>query len=570
MKTTFQNLCRTATLAAILGSIPSWSFVSEETKSQMHQELNFIANVYRTQYAPRFWKEKTFSWNLLAETDLAHQKIDAAETIFDSRKAVVDFLNSTKDYHVGYRFISTESSSLPLQLKTLQDKTYIAWIDRSKLSEQVFPFHPGDQILSMNDKPIADVRAELAQYLGNNVSSTDQSLVDLRLTARTAAKNIPVPRGPVLFSIEKQSDHKVVQHQLIWEYTPEQIPGFLSKKTIQSTNTAKSGYRFSSPMMVSPQVDDLTARSGFSAGSFGLGERNSFLPNFGPRIWETPSTAIFDAYIYANPQGKLIGVVRIPGYIQVNYNESIKEFASIIQHMQKITSALVIDQLNNPGGSVFYLYTLASMLTETSLTTPRHRMGLNPAGAAECVQLLKQLEPVKNEVDAKKLDGGEDLNGYPASYSLVAGMRDFCQFYLREYQEGKKFSDPYHVWGIDRINASQKASYTKPIFVLVNELDFSGGDFFPAILQDNRRATIVGTRTSGAGGYVNRVQIPNSFGLELFSFTGSIAERVDLNPIENLGIRPDVDLPFTPEDLGQNFQHYISEVQNLIQKKLNP
>ena len=69
---------------------------------------------------------------------------------------------------------------------------------------------------------------------------------------------------------------------------------------------------------------------------------------------------------------------------------------------------------------------------------------------------------------------------------------------------------------------------------------------------------------------MNRVQIPNSFGLELFSFTGSIAERVDLNPIENLGIRPDAELAFTPEDLAQNFQHYIGEVQTLIQKKLNP
>ncbi len=570
MKIKFQSLWTIATSAIILGSQSTWSSVSTETKSQLHQEMNFISNVYRTQYAPRFWKEKTFSWNLAAETDLAHQKIDAAETAFDYRKALVDFLNSTKDYHVGYRFISTESSSLPLQLKTLQDKTYIAWIDRTKLSEKVFPFRPGDQILAINNQKIAEARSELAKYLGSNVTSTDQSLVDLRLTARSASKNIPVPRGPVLFSIQRQTDSKVVNHQLIWEYTPEQIPGIFLKKNVQNFPVQKTGFRFSSPLMLSPQVDDLTSRSGFSAGSFGLGERNSFLPNFGPRIWETPANSIFDAYIYANPQGKLIGVVRIPGYIQPNYNESIKEFAGIIQHMQNITSALVIDQLNNPGGSVFYLYTLASMLTDTSLTTPRHRMGLNAAGAAECVQLLKQLEPIKNEEDAKKLDGTEDLSGYPASYSLVAGMRDFCQFYLSEFQEGKKFSDPYHVWGIDRINASQKASYTKPILVLVNELDFSGGDFFPAILQDNHRATIVGTRTSGAGGYVNRVQIPNSFGLELFSFTGSIAERVDLNPIENLGIQPDVELPFTAEDLGQNFKNYVNEIQTLLQKKLTP
>jgi C-terminal processing protease CtpA/Prc len=102
----------------------------------------------------------------------------------------------------------------------------------------------------------------------------------------------------------------------------------------------------------------------------------------------------------------------------------------------------------------------------------------------------------------------------------------------------------------------------------VNELDFSGGDFFPATLQDNKRVTIIGTRTSGAGGYVEPTKFPNLFGLEMVTVTGSIAERIDKNPIENLGVTPDVQLPMTIEDYRNNFSHYLDEVKKILASKI--
>ena len=125
-------------------------------------------------------------------------------------------------------------------------------------------------------------------------------------------------------------------------------------------------------------------------------------------------------------------------------------------------------------------------------------------------------------------------------------------------------TDPYFIWGVDRINPNNKVKYSKPIVIIINELDFSGGDFFPAILQDNKRATIVGSRTAGAGGYVNSIAFPNSFGFAGISFTGSIGERTDKNPIENLGVTPDVEIKLTVEDVRKGFTQYLGKVKSTV------
>ena len=120
------------------------------------------------------------------------------------------------------------------------------------------------------------------------------------------------------------------------------------------------------------------------------------------------------------------------------------------------------------------------------------------------------------------------------------------------------------------IHPNPNGTYTKPILLLVDELAFSAGDFFPAILQDNNRATIFGTRTAGAGGYVTGGKVNNRLGVMGYHLTGSMAVLSDDSPIENLGVTPDVQYTITPDDYENNYRGYVAAVQSVIESMVPP
>ncbi len=266
-----------------------------------------------------------------------------------------------------------------------------------------------------------------------------------------------------------------------------------------------------------------------------------------------------------NEAGKLIGYVRIPGYIVPDYDKSIESFKKLMEKFEDTTDALVIDQINNPGGSVFYLYALASLLSSEPLKAPRHKMALSQSNIAEAASILPALKAAKDTEEViKVLGGAKTLNGLPVTYEIGRFLVDFYEFILDQWSQGKRITDPYYLLGADHINPHPGTQYTKPILVVVNELDFSGGDFFSATLQDNQRVTVFGTRTAGAGGYVLQAGFPNLLGIQGVWLTGSIAERVDKNPIENLGVKPDIEYTLTDKDLQEGFKEYKAAINKAI------
>lgn len=90
----------------------------------------------------------------------------------------------------------------------------------------------------------------------------------------------------------------------------------------------------------------------------------------------------------------------------------------------------------------------------------------------------------------------------------------------------------------------------------------------PAILQDAKRARLMGIRTAGAGGIVTDLKFPNQFNISYLQVTKSIAYRADGTPIENNGVSPDV--PYTPtvNDLQTGYSEFRDRINEEVGKLL--
>ena len=82
--------------------------------------------------------------------------------------------------------------------------------------------------------------------------------------------------------------------------------------------------------------------------------RPSFVPELGRRIWEetvpVSGREAVEARIYGAPDGGTVGYLRIPHY---SFGaETLRPLGRIISRMEDETDALLLDQVDNFGGSL--------------------------------------------------------------------------------------------------------------------------------------------------------------------------------------------------------------------------
>lgn len=548
-------------------------------KKRVLADLDSIQNIFTVKYAPKAWKREFANWDLDQAIQEAKDKVvnHSSFSLKEGQIILRDFFSSAKDYHVGVRFYSTEAAFLPFMVKSADQRYFVSALDRKALSKREFPFEVGDEILTFGGQPIHDVVQEIRQSVyGENTFETDQALAEIDLTFRKGEKGHYVPSGRVVITGIAKDSAKPLKAVLNWFYTPEKIQDFSkigSQKNLfisrleecdedhQEIRTLIGESHFFKKYMV-PYIWDFTsAKSLIESDVHSIGAKSSFIPPLGKKIWKTGSEMVFDAYIFETTSGKQIGYIRIPHYM--GDSEEVDEFGTIMNYFQSRTDALVIDQINNPGGSVFYLYGLVSTLANRPFYAPKHHIALTQEDIFSAQRMLPYLNQVWDDSSAKRVLG-DTMGGYPVDYAFVQLMIRFCNFIISEWNEGKLFSDAIYLFGVDEILPHPDYRYNKPILLLVNSLDFSAADFLPSILKDNERALILGSRTAGAGGYVLKIAYPNHSGIKSFVMTGSLAERKDKTPIENLGVVPDVKYELSVADLQGNYQEYAEAILKAV------
>jgi hypothetical protein len=523
-----------------------------QLRQMMLSDLDSMQSMIAARYAPAGWKKDQYGWDLNAQIQQAKAQINASDTfsVKDYQALVKRLLNSMKDYHVSVSFYSTEMAYLPLTLTMADGHYFISGINRTALPQNVFPFNVGDEITAFDGKPVAQAVAELEARNGmSDVPDTDASLAAMFLTFRSGAGGDAVPQGPVAISIKPAGAADAVAFPMKWVYAPELIPPqpFVSRGASGTVPMSWLGM-----MMV-----DMASAPGAAQASYGLGNKDGFLPDFGEKLWTAPADNTFRAYVYKSPSsGRSIGYVRIPTYAVTDPEKAAKDFAALVPEFNQRADALVIDQTNNPGGIVLYLYAIASMLTDSPLATPKHFITLTQSDVSEAIKFIQETASAKTDDDAQKALGA-DVAGYPVDFALLQKWSAFYAETVKEWAAGKTITSPLPVFGIDAIKPAA-VHYAKPVMILTNQLDFSGGDFFPATMQDNKRAAIFGERTAGAGGVVKEYKRENNLlGVESIHLTATIAQRANGEPIENLGVTPDIPYTVTQADVQGNYAGYL-------------
>lgn len=578
-KPTQKNVFKSVRSLAIVGSIglsvaqgQNSSDITIRTPGQKRilATYEIVTQHFLDSYAPRGWKKSHRQFDLEERINFYKNKIleNPEITQKDFHRILKSFEKEFADYHVGFVFSSQESAKLPFTMLPVEGQFLVVAVDRAIAPVNNFPINVGDAIVAFDKIPLEKWIASPSV----NVAETDRILETFNLTNRRAKLGHMVPKGHVVIDYIPAGTQEVRSLQYVWDYTAETLPeiGNRPYSELAPKNSEQRPIK-SSNLVSNPKMQyfdfEVPTSNGY-ATSFSLGARTSYIPRVGKVLWEAPENSIFDSYLSLANNGKVVGVLRIPNYTPVDAVSAVKEFAQRMADFEKKADVLILDQINNPGGSVFYLYALLAHLTDRPLKTPKHRMTITPERYSESKNILSALNLVDNDAKAREAFG-ETLGGFPVTYNFLLNYKLYTQFIIDQWDMGRRLSDPHHIYGVDQINPASQP-FTKPILLVVNSLDFSGGDFFPAILQDNKRATIFGSRTAGAGGYVTQNLVPNNLGLLIFTITESIAERADLNPIENLGVVPDINYSLKVLDIqSSGFQNYGKEVLNAALKLLN-
>lgn len=561
---------------------------TETQKSGMLHDLNHIGHVFDTYYGPTEWKAEKFGFDNAFEIQLAIAKAQSLYEItpVDFKQIVADFLHSTHDYHVNAVYKSGDFAYLPFKVSTVGGKCYITYIDPG-FADVMKGVHVGDELVSFDSIPAYEVIRDLiAHETGTNRELTDIALADEILTTRIGASGHRIPRGNITIGVIPYGSESEISVTLTWINANQFNPPFatyqMSKMVMKSENDndpsdSVADHPYFRQKAMFNEHSHLLPKMSSDGGRPGIGSRTSYVPTLGKILWKSSPRSPFDAYIFKCP-GKQWkgGYVRIPSYMVDSPSAFIVELGKILTKFDQETDILVIDQVDNGGGLVFYAYAVLTMLIDQPIKMPTHSQTISEEEHLGNLMLLSQLGSVESDVDAQIMMGGNSLLGYPVNKELIDNLKDSLTQLIDCYNQGKKYTGFVPMYGIGTLKPHPKYHYTKPIVMLINACDFSAADIVPSILQDNERATLFGTGTAGAGGVVQAVEMNvedgysmySRDGLKSFSYTKSLIRRVNGEYIENLGVEPDVTYEPSYKDYQENYKDYKKAIINALDIKL--
>ena len=491
-----------------------------------------------------FYKDKG------AIDQLSDSSTESPMSAEDCRQLLIAFATEFNDGHVSVTKSTETGARLGLRVSYLENKAVVVYVDDDYISDKTCPVKKGDVLLSMDGRSTEEMISRLSLYIGLGNIDTNRNLAAHFLTSRPGDR-FKVPTGVTTIEFAELSSPESVSYActLPWIESDLEEFGDLYKSITSDVSTdlekTASGVFYNLPGQSSFITEPFLNRLKNKGNVYEIAEESehtSFI--FNHEIQHAVGE-------YEIPYTLRLGYITIPSFSQSS--EAIKWYSDTLKAMETKTDGLVIDIINNPGGGLKFLAEILKLFSSLKkpLKMPTFAMRLSDFNINGW---LNEIKPGKDD-----------------SLGVLQNWRNLKK-QLFDWQQERKLMSPQIPFilnalqadnGSYLLGAEDQPIYTKPILVLMNRGTGSCGDFFPAVLKDNGRATLFGEKTIGLGGPVLGVTLLPLSELHVRATIG-LGQRSNGQHIENAGIDPDVSYEVKYADIKNDFENYIDKFLEVI------
>src|SRR5438128_11660081 len=170
-------------LSLILISASSAGNAQNLTPAQKQADFRYLASMYSTYYAPIDWKKQLFNFDVLAIKPWL-DRVAATTTDLDFYEVCVAYVASLNDTHDQFSLPSDFAARLPITVDVYDGKVLIETINRTQLPQATFPFEIGDEIVSLDGKPVEQYLSDFAKYAAWENPISTRRLAATRMISR--------------------------------------------------------------------------------------------------------------------------------------------------------------------------------------------------------------------------------------------------------------------------------------------------------------------------------------------------------------------------------------------------
>ncbi|HXH29774.1 MAG TPA: S41 family peptidase [Bacteriovoracaceae bacterium] len=254
----------------------------------------------------------------------------------------------------------------------------------------------------------------------------------------------------------------------------------------------------------------------------------------------------YPAYITTMVKEKVrhsVGYIRIHSFSGVEEAKALKEFAGTIKTFRDFgVNKIVLDLIDNGGGSLSLGYQLAQLLSHENLKMSRLKVRPND----------NWLDSFENT----SLSAATDNERMVARENLDEALAAKNRNEWLSHEIGATTLYPFR-FTPNKDLLVENEPYKLELAILVNEMCASMCDMFTSLMKENKMAKVIGKQTMGAGGNVVEHKNAPHTGL-IVNITESLVISAEGVYLENNGVKPDVVIEVT-ESKDRNYEDVIKK-----------